>query len=274
MKLDPKWCISCGRAFFSFAATHKHCRPCFNASFSKTGPSKNPLTLDPVIPGVAVSAFPDIRIQFSRDDSGATLTSAQTVGLEVLCAAATPCTVPETCVHVRRALKARVDAGPIRTLLRDPDLNAGVRWVRVRIPLADRLWVQADIGGSNDDFVIATPQGLGILTPSVPMELGNHGIEDVKWKLANYASTQIDYYRHRHLQEVRGNFRIDDCPECVTLIPLDITDEKDFAWIVSWLSTSADHPMTCYSCIKQEARRRYSYRASLAFALTPSSDNW
>lgn len=246
-----------------------------SACWAMKAAAKNPFAVDPVIPAPIAShipGYPDVRMQFSDDQE-----THQTIGLEILCGAASPCKVPETCVHVRAGLKARVDAEVIKFLLRDPTYSPAFRVVRIRIPLADRLWLTADISGT--DNVIAKPRGLGILAPVMPFELGNHGTEDVKWKLVNYAATQIDYYNWKNVDgddivPLSDWHNLKRCPECDQPIIIDISAQKDFAWVVSWLNTPIPESMTCYDCIKREAARRYSYRASLAFALTISSENW
>jgi hypothetical protein len=230
----------------------------------------SPLRFDAGASMLGDVAATDVRLNLVSDTA-----NSYRFGLEVLCAAPVPCACPETCFHVRAALHRRADAAPIATLVTEaalhgrPDAN-----VRVRLPLADRLWVTAVIPLAVVDIerppriadaVIAT------FFEVVPFEYGNHGSDDLKWAFVNYAARKLDEFRHNYGHTFQ-------CNDCSQILPAHITDERDFAWTLTWatwLRTArmGDHP-TCPDCVRRRATVRYNRRASLDFTMMPDNPDW
>jgi hypothetical protein len=178
--------------------------------------------------------------------------------LEVVCSAG--CVVPETCFHVRAALAHGADIPAIAQLM-GHDVS-----IRLRIPLANRLWVVALTGGPWGDEVEFDGAGIYMGGPSFSME--GRGTEDLKWLLVNHAGALIDDWKYDTVDES------DWCPKCLKcgeIVDTDISAEPDFAWVVAWTNPN----WFCYNCTRSNAAAWYRNRASLAdVSMSPINKDW
>lgn len=172
--------------------------------------------------------------------------------LEALCTGG--CKVPETCYHVRAALAHGADIPLVAPLLEANDT------LRVRIPLANRLWVVAQITPVQVFFN-------DTLNHPLPFTMEGRGIEDVKWLLVNNVAAKVDHW-------IAHNEGMPRCRTCGEPRGADINAEPDFAWVVAWASSTFRN--SCYYCVRNHAVGWYRNRSStIAVAeMSPMNKDW
>lgn len=189
-------------------------------------------------------------------------------GLEITCAAPRPCLHPETCRHVRAALRLRHDAAQIESFF--SAYGATIAPVlKVRIPLAPAVWARVGITRGTIKAAVSAHYGNVLLANNLKYEFDEQGIEDLKWQLINKAWKIYDSIALPPL-----------CTACKFPYRAPI-NEKDHAWVVSWLGTQpplasgrAEYmPWLCSDCICATSIERYMRRMSTP-GIHPVDEDW
>lgn len=214
--------------------------------------------------------FPHVRFNAIAVD-GVDLTDIRGIStaLEVICSSG--CKVPETCFHVRAALAHGADVPALAQMTQlMPQKSARVR---VRVPLANRLWTVAVVVAEHyTHFGRPTVYGVHFegpieYLPPVPFDLDGRGIDDLKWTLVNLVARRVDEWVARNTGEPH-------CYLCDQPLSTDINAEPDFAWVVAW--ASATHHYVCYNCVRKQASAWYSRRATTSdvSSMSPLNKDW
>jgi hypothetical protein len=170
-------------------------------------------------------------------------------GVSVTCEAPKRCAVPETCKHVRAALRARADA-PVYAHIFEQTTVIGPE-IKTRIPLGEYVWASVII---NKNQALVLRKGEAPLIHLGGFVLGEHGMEDLKWQLINYAANAYDQWQHTHIVPF-----VTTCPICYTPNERSIDNEPDFAWVLHWAAFDRS-TAPCYACIRAHAQMDYMTR--------------